>query len=89
MTFARSTWHIINHKNFKYKISQHHPVGISFIRNKVDIHRKIYEIYYCYYYRVEHVNKLNEIVWGRKYIIHSFKNYNAIIQEFFSPEIII
>lgn len=87
MTFARSLWLIISNKAFQYNVRENNPIGISFITNKVDIQRDIYEMYYCYYHKFEEQYQFNGILWGRKYIINNLENYSTIIQEFFSPEI--
>lgn len=89
MTFARSMWQIVSNKQFNYNIKKNNPIGISFITNKIDIDRQIYELYYCYYHKFEKEYKFHEIIWGRKYIINNLSNYSTVIQEFFSPEIII
>jgi len=89
MTFARSMWQIISNKQFNYNIKKDNPIGISFVNNKVDIYRKIHELYYCYHYKFEKQNQFYEVIWGRKYIIRNLDNYSTVIQEFFSPEIII
>ncbi len=89
LTFARSMWQIISNKQFNCSIEKNNPIGISFITNKVDINRKVYEVYYCYSYKFEKQYKFKEVIWGRKYIIYNMKNYNTVIQEFFSSEIII
>ena len=82
-------WQIMNTKQFHYNVKKNNPIGISFINNKVDIYRKIYELYYCYCYKFEKQNQFNGVIWGRKYIIKNLDNYSTVIQEFFSPEIII
>jgi len=89
MTFARSIWYIINTKNFKSNINNNNPIGLSLIKNKIDIHRNIYEIYYCYCYEFQKLIGFSHGIWGRKYIINNFNNYSTVIQEFFSPEIIL
>nr|YP_009395329.1 hypothetical protein [Polysiphonia infestans]ARW64309.1 hypothetical protein [Polysiphonia infestans] len=85
MTFARSIWYIINEKNFIRNIRNNYPIGLSFTQNQIDIHRKIYEMYYCYCKKIT----LHKGIWGRKYIIYNFRNYSTVIQEFFLTEIIV
>lgn len=82
-------WQIVSNEQFNYNIKKDNPIGISFISNKVDIYRKIYELYYCYHYKLEKSNQFDKVLWGRKYIIKNLDNYSTVIQEFFSPEIII
>lgn len=87
ITFARSIWYIINHRTLNINVTNNYPVGLSFTKNKIDIHRNIYEIYYCYSQELQQIFKFHKGIWGRKYIIYNFKNYSTVIQEFFSPNI--
>nr|QVQ56696.1 hypothetical protein [Erythrocystis saccata] len=89
MTFARSIWCVINYRNFNINIKNSNPIGLSFTQNKIDINRNIYEIYYCYSKELQEKFGLNKNIWGRKYIICNLNNYSTVIQEFFSPNVIL
>ena len=88
ITFARSIWYVIDNEKFNINICHNKPIGLSFTKNRIDIHRNIYEIYYCYSHEFQKIFGFNKCIWGRKYIIYNFKNYSTVIQEFFSPDII-
>lgn len=89
ITFARSLWKLNeSHTNDKkYLIDK--PIGLSFITNKNDIHKNIYETYYCHCNKFERKLKLKSHIWGRKYIICERKKQRIIVQEFFSAQIIL
>nr|ARW64923.1 hypothetical protein [Polysiphonia sertularioides] len=89
ITFARSLWKIARNYNEENAQAKNQPIGISFIRNKLDIHKYIYELYYCYGKEFEKNVKFRSFFWGRKYIIYQMSNKKLIIQEFFSTSIIL
>nr|YP_009122256.1 hypothetical protein [Vertebrata lanosa]AJH66014.1 hypothetical protein [Vertebrata lanosa] len=89
MTFARSLWKLINKRAIINKIKDHRPIGLSFIEYQIDINKKVHEIYYCYCKDFENILKIKKPIWGRRYKILNSKNYNIVIQEFFSPGIIL
>nr|YP_009394494.1 hypothetical protein [Vertebrata thuyoides]ARW63056.1 hypothetical protein [Vertebrata thuyoides] len=88
ITFARSLWNILNNKNIIKDLENNSPIGLSFIKNQIDISKKFHEIYYCYCKDFESILKLKKPIWGRKYTIINSNNYKVLIQEFFSPDII-
>nr|YP_010850379.1 hypothetical protein Ycf21 [Lophurella caespitosa]WGH13186.1 hypothetical protein Ycf21 [Lophurella caespitosa] len=87
MTFARSLWTIqeiqIN------KIKRNLPIGQSFIKTKIDTNKDINELYYFYCKDLEKELKSKKAIWGRKYKLNYEYNSFILIQEFFSPEIML
>nr|YP_009396554.1 hypothetical protein [Vertebrata australis]ARW65740.1 hypothetical protein [Vertebrata australis] len=88
ITFARSLWNLIKKANIIKNIEKNSPIGLSFIKYQLDIHKKFHEIYYCYCKDFENILAIKKPIWGRKYTIINSNNYNVIIQEFFSQDII-
>nr|YP_009397387.1 hypothetical protein [Dasyclonium flaccidum]ARW66573.1 hypothetical protein [Dasyclonium flaccidum] len=85
LTFARSLW-LLTLDNQTIKTDK--PIGKSFIKHKIDIYKKIHEIYYGYSQNFEKSFSLNKPLWGRKYTLY-YKNKSSVtIQEFFSPDIL-
>lgn len=89
ITFARSLWHLIDKNNIIENMKNNNPIGLSLIKYQIDINKKVHEIYYCYCKEFENILKIKKPIWGRKYTIINSNNFNIIIQEFFSPDIIL
>nr|YP_009295835.1 hypothetical protein Schim_089 [Schimmelmannia schousboei]AOM64770.1 hypothetical protein Schim_089 [Schimmelmannia schousboei] len=83
---ARSLW-ILQSNNNQY-IKTNKPVGQSFIESKADIYKEINEIYYGYCTYLEQKFNSKNPIWGRKYTLYYNQQSYAIIQEFFSPQLI-
>nr|QCI08730.1 hypothetical protein [Sphondylothamnion multifidum] len=88
LTFARSLW-MFTYKDSIYKqLNINQPIGQLLIESKIDIYKQIQEIYFGYCQYLEQSFDIAEPIWGRRYILYyNYKAY-AIIQEFFSPNII-
>nr|ARW63673.1 hypothetical protein [Chondria sp. (in: red algae)] len=86
LTFARSLWMTIDKKRsgFTSKL----PIGKSFIKHRLDIHKTIHELYYGYGQLMNIPHMYKQPIWGRKYTLYYKDKYYITIQEFFSPEII-
>lgn len=88
LTFARSLWLLVQNKRLFKSINKTSPIGLSFIENKIDIHKNIHEIYYGYCQNFEKELEFKGPVWGRKYTLY-YKNHSSVtIQEIFSPNIL-
>ena len=87
ITFARSLWKIPENCDSNKKSIINKPIGLSFIKNKIDIHKYIYELYYCHCNKFEEELESKKPLWGRKYIIYKLNKQNVIIQEFFSTKL--
>lgn len=87
-TFAQSI--CILNRRYTNCVNLYHkqPIGLSFILSKIDIYRKIEEIYYGHCYYLEKKFKSKRAIWGRKYTIYYAPDSYITIQEFFSPHII-
>ena len=90
MMFAESLWQFkyINNNKEEDTLKYNIPIGKLIINTKVDIYKKIHEIYYGYSIKLE--NKLNyhQPIWGRKYTLYYKNQLFITIKEFFSPGII-
>nr|YP_009394908.1 hypothetical protein [Polysiphonia stricta]ARW63470.1 hypothetical protein [Polysiphonia stricta] len=87
ITFARSLWTIVNNKKPIKELKITIPIGHLLIKNKADINKTMYEIYFCYCKDLEKKLRLRGEIWGRKYMISQKNNISILIQEFFSPSI--
>nr|YP_009395533.1 hypothetical protein [Vertebrata isogona]ARW64571.1 hypothetical protein [Vertebrata isogona] len=89
ITFARSLWNLIDQNNIIKKMKNNNPLGLSLIKHQIDINKNVHELYYCYCKEFENILQIKKPIWGRKYTIVNSNNYNIIIQEFFSPDIVL
>ena len=87
-TFAHSIWRFDQSYNQQTNLLTNKPVGQSFIDNEIDLHKDFQEIYYGYCYYLEKQFKSSEPIWARKYKVCYNNNSYAIIEEFFSPQLI-
>nr|ARW69882.1 hypothetical protein [Polysiphonia teges] len=78
-----------NYKKDNINSGRINPIGQFFIENKVDINKNLYELYFCYCKDLEKKLSFNNPFWGRKYLLHQNNNSYIMIQEFFSPKIIL
>nr|YP_009393872.1 hypothetical protein [Polysiphonia sertularioides]ARW62434.1 hypothetical protein [Polysiphonia sertularioides] len=88
LTFARSLWTIKSKNQAEKNVFTDKPIGLLLIQKKIDMTRKIYDIYYSYCNQFNETEEIKKVVWGRKYKMYNNKIYEAIIQEFFSQKII-
>nr|YP_009398625.1 hypothetical protein [Kuetzingia canaliculata]ARW67811.1 hypothetical protein [Kuetzingia canaliculata] len=88
LIFARSLWILLQNSLISQTINNNKPIGNSFIKNELDIHKKIHEIYYGYCYLLEKDIKSKHAIWGRKYTLYYKTKSYVTIQEIFSPYVI-
>nr|YP_010904220.1 hypothetical protein REQ04_pgp156 [Catenella fusiformis]WCH57471.1 hypothetical protein [Catenella fusiformis] len=72
----------------KNQLSNHKPIGQSFIEYQFDIYKDIHEIYYGYCSYLENIFNCQGPIWGRKYTIYYQKKRLATLREIFAPEVI-
>nr|QCI09068.1 hypothetical protein [Inkyuleea mariana] len=88
LTFARSLWRYTCTDSITLKLSKQKAVGQSIIESKIDIYKDIHEIYYGYCIYLEKKFNSKKPIWGRKYTLYYNHQSYAVIQEFFSPNLI-
>lgn len=88
LIFARSLWITVYTKKSKFnkKLSKI-PIGKSFIKYELDIHKSIHELYYGYSQLLNIPYNPRSPMWGRKYTLYYKNQYYITIQEFFPDEI--
>lgn len=89
ITFARSLWTMVHTTVSHINFGETGPIGQFFIENKIDIHKNLYELYFCYCKDLEKTLSFDDGFWGRKYLLRQKNHADIIIQEFFSPQIVI
>ena len=89
ITFARSLWIIYTNQVLIKKSDKTIAIGQLFIKNKSDIHKNLIELYLCYCKDIEKKLKFSGIIWGRKYILDQKYSSSIVIQEFFSPNLML
>nr|YP_010850775.1 hypothetical protein Ycf21 [Lophurella mutabilis]WGH13581.1 hypothetical protein Ycf21 [Lophurella mutabilis] len=89
MTFARSLWTIKEKEVQINRIKRNLPIGQSFIKTRIDTNKDINELYYFYCKDLEKELRSKKAIWGRKYKLNYEYNSFILIQEFFSPEIML
>nr|QCI08862.1 hypothetical protein [Wrangelia sp.] len=88
LTFARSIWILVYYNPLYMSLQTFNPIGYNLVNSKIDIYKKIINIYYGYCHYIEEKFIKNQACWGRKYTLY-YKNQSYItVQEFFSPKII-
>jgi len=85
LLFARSIWILNDTNNANININNYLPLGKSIIESKVDIKKKIHEIYYGHCEYLEKQLNYNKPLWGRKYTLYYNEKSYIRVQEFFSP----
>lgn len=88
LIFARSLWLLKYRDSIHQKLNRNQPIGSLLIAFDKEIYKRIQEIYLGYSQYLEQKFKIIQPIWGRKCILYYNNKKYAIIEEFFSPNII-